>query len=48
MPYIIYFCCLLRCFYSSKDLSYALKEFNGRSDYGPFIAEGIDIPGTYI
>lgn len=35
---------LFEDFFNSKDLSYALKEFNGRSDYGPFIAEGIDIP----
>ena len=24
-----------------------MKGFNGRSDYGPFIAEGIDIPGIF-
>ena len=32
----------------SKDLNYSLTGFNGRSDYGPFIAEGVDIPGKYM
>ena len=31
--------------YRSQDLNFILKSFNGRSDYGPFIEEGIDIPG---
>ena len=32
--------------HSAQDLDFSLKAFNGRSDYGPFIAEGVDIPGT--
>lgn len=27
------------------DLPYQLTDFNGRSDYGPFIEPGVDIPG---
>lgn len=32
----------------SQDLNFTLKSFDGRSDYGPFIEEGIDIPGMDI
>ncbi len=33
-------------FYNREQkFNYSLKAFNGRSDYGPFIAEGVDIPG---
>lgn len=34
--------------FRSRDLEYDLKEFDGRSDYGPFIAAGVDIPGIFI
>lgn len=33
--------------YRSEGLSYKLAPFTGRSDYGPFIAEGTDIPGMH-
>lgn len=29
----------------SKELNYSLTPFTGRSDYGPFIEKGVDIPG---
>ena len=32
----------------SQSLSYRLKEFNGRSDYGPFIEPGVDVPGRVV
>ncbi len=31
----------------SQSLLYVLAPFTGRSDYGPFIAEGTDIPGMH-
>jgi aminopeptidase Y len=31
-------------FYASRNLPYKATAFSGRSDYGPFIAAGIDIP----
>ena len=33
--------------YRSEGLSYTLAPFTGRSDYGPFIAEGTNIPGMH-
>ena len=36
------------CLHRSEGLSYVLAPFTGRSDYGPFIAEGTDIPGMRL
>jgi hypothetical protein len=33
--------------YRSEVLSYTLAPFTGRSDYGPFIEAGTDIPGMH-
>jgi len=31
-------------FYTARDLPFKGTDFSGRSDYGPFIADGVDIP----
>jgi len=35
---------LYESFYSSRGIPYKGTDFSGRSDYGPFIAPGVDIP----
>jgi Zn-dependent M28 family amino/carboxypeptidase len=35
---------LFNGFYASRGLAFEPTPFDGRSDYGPFIAEGVDIP----
>jgi Zn-dependent M28 family amino/carboxypeptidase len=35
---------LFEDFYASRGLAFEPTAFDGRSDYGPFIAEGVDIP----
>ena len=34
--------------YRSQNLLYTLAPFTGRSDYGPFIEKGVNIPGMSI
>ncbi len=35
---------VFQTFYTERGLAYEGTDFSGRSDYGPFIADGVDIP----